>query len=99
MSPLRPGHDDAFWAALAEARWRRVRWRKGGAGPPGDARCAAFDLPLHRAGTYYRRPAYTDGQRWLSQQAYDEMIRRTAGRRASRTARPGSAPPTGDRTS
>ena len=92
MSTVRPIHDDAFWTALADARWRRVRWRAGGAGPPGDARCAAFDLPLHRAGTYYRRPAYTDGQRWLSQQAYDEMVRRTARRRASRTVRPDPNP-------
>jgi hypothetical protein len=87
MSASRPQPDAAFWADLARSRWRRVRWRKG-LGPPGDARCAAFDLPLHRAGTYYRRPVYTDGTRWLSQQAYDEMVRRTAGHRASRTARP-----------
>ena len=90
MSAPRPQPDDAFWASLAESVWRRVRWRRG-LGPPGEARCAAFGLPLHRAGTYYRRPAYTDGTRWLSQQGYDEMIRRTAGRRASRTVRPGPA--------
>jgi len=46
--------------------------------------CVAYGTPIHRAGTYYVRPAYTDGSDWLCQQAYDEMIRRTAGRRASR---------------
>ena len=81
MTP-RPDPGDAVWDALSESRWRRVRWRKG-LGPP-DAVCAAFGTPLHRDGTYYRRPVYTDGSRWLSQQAYDEMRRRTAGERASR---------------
>lgn len=97
---VRPARDDAFWEALAARPWRRVRWRRpstGGIladgppaegppaeGPPADACCVAYGLPIHRAGTYYVRPAYTDGQSWLSQQGYDEMVRRTAGRRATR---------------
>ena len=82
MAGVRPEVSDTDWADLASARWRRVRWRVG-LGPE-DAQCAAFGTPLHREGTYYRRPVYTDGSRWLSQQAYDEMRRRTAGERASR---------------
>ena len=89
---VRPAHDDAFWEALAARAWRRVRWRRGES-PGGDATCAAFGLPIHRVGTYYVRPAYTDGEAWLSQQGYDEMIRRTTGQPASRRSRPG-APPT-----
>lgn len=94
MSGIRPDPGDAVWRDLAQARWRRVRWRRGIG--PDDAVCAAFGTPLHRAGTYYRRPVYTDGARWLSQQAYDEMVRRS-GARASRQsgARPrehGSSP-------
>jgi hypothetical protein len=42
---------------------------------------------LHRKGTYYLRPVYTDGEVWLCQQAYDEMIEQVEGHRASR-ARP-----------
>ena len=81
MPAARPGPDDAVWDNLGRARWRRVRWRKGlGAD---DAVCAAYGTPLHRDGTYYRRPVYTDGARWLSQQAYDELIRRE-GARATR---------------
>lgn len=91
MSSVRPEHDDAFWEALASRVWRRVRWRRGEA--PTDALCVAFGLPLHRAGTYYVRPAYTDGAVWLSQQGYDEMVRRTTGGRASRRSRPGPPPP------
>lgn len=85
MSSVRPAHDDAFWEALAAREWRRVRWRRGEAS---DATCVAFGLPIHRVGTYYVRPAYTDGAVWLSQQGYDEMVRRTAGHRASRRSRP-----------
>ena len=81
MTP-RPDPGDAVWDALSESRWRRVRWRQG-LGPP-DAVCAAFGTPLHRDGTYYRRPVYTDGARWLSQQAYDALVRRQGGRRATR---------------
>lgn len=95
---VRPAHDDAFWAALAARPWRRVKWRRARSpeAPPESARCLAYGLPIHRAGTYYVRPAYTDGRDWLSQQAYEEMIRRTQGARASRRyARrpgPGGAP-------
>ena len=89
---VRPVPDDALWADLAARTWRRVRWRVGVVDVPGDpqaeARCAAFGLPLHRAGTYYRRPVYTDGALWLSQPAFDEMTRR-AGRALSRQTRPG----------
>ncbi len=94
---VRPSHDDAFWEALASRTWRRVRWRRSPTGPatdgspPPDARCVAYGLPIHRTGTYYVRPAYTDGEAWLSQQAYDEMVRRTAGHRATR--RTGRRPP------
>lgn len=87
MPSVRPAHDDAFWAALAARPWRRVRWRRDEAAP-GDALCVAFGLPIHRTGTYYRRPAYTDGDVWLSQQGYDEMIRQTGGGRATRRSRP-----------
>lgn len=86
MPSVRPEHDDAFWAALAAADWRRVRWRRSRSpdAPPEGAVCVAFGTPIHRAGTYYVRPAYTDGTRWLSQQGYDALIRRTGSRRASR---------------
>ena len=86
MPSVRPERDDAFWAALAARPWRRVRWRTARAptAPPEDARCVAFGTPIHRAGTYYVRPAYTDGAGWLSQQAHDEMVRRTSGGRGSR---------------
>jgi len=85
MPSVRPAHDDAFWEALAARPWRRVKWRAGEGAP--EATCLAYGTPIHRAGTYYLRPAYTDGEAWLSQQAYDEMIRRTQRRRASRARR------------
>ena len=94
----RPDPGDAAWADLGARAWRRVRWRAGLPGapvgaeapeaPPAEARCAAFGTPLHRAGTYYRRPVYTDGAVWLSQPAFDEMQRR-AGRPLTRRTRPG----------
>jgi hypothetical protein len=68
-----PPHDDAFWADLADAAWRRVRMRAAG------ARCEVFGTPIHREGTYYVRPAYTDGRRWLSQRGYEALRRRTHG--------------------
>lgn len=76
-------HDDDFWEALAQRSWRRVKWRRADGELPSE-RCVAYDLPIHRSGTYYLRPAYTDGTVWLCQQAYDEMIRRTASRKPSR---------------
>jgi hypothetical protein len=93
MSSARPAHDDAFWEALARRPWRRVKWRAHEAPPEAAATavCAAYGTPLHRAGTYYLRPAYTDGEVWLCQQAYEEMVRRTQRRRASRACR--DAPP------
>ena len=86
MPSVRPEHDDAFWDALAARAWRRVRWRRSQTpdAPPEGAVCLAYGTPIHRRGTYSVRPAYTDGADWLSQQAYDEMVRRTRGRRASR---------------
>ena len=86
MASVRPAHDDAFWEALAARDWRRVRWRRSRTpdAPPEGALCVAYGTPIHRQGTYYVRPAYTDGADWLSQQAYDEMVRRARGRRASR---------------
>ncbi|MEO0559338.1 MAG: hypothetical protein AAF170_14265 [Bacteroidota bacterium] len=72
MPSVRPSLDDSVWADLASRRWRRTRWQKGLAE---DATCAAYGTPLHRTGTYYRRPAYTDGTLWLSQQAYDDLRR------------------------
>lgn len=75
--------DDAFWNDLATRTWRRVKWRKDGP-QAALARCVAYDRPIHRTGTYYVRPAYTDGEVWLCQQAYAEMIHRTQGRRPSR---------------
>lgn len=83
MTAVRPDHDDAYWVALAERPWRRVKWRRQDGEPPATT-CVAYGTPIHRAGTYYLRPAYTDGEVWLCQQAYDEMIRRTQGGRASR---------------
>ena len=83
MPAVRPDHDDAYWEALAARSWRRVKWRHQDGEPPATT-CVAYGTPLHRVGTYYLRPAYTDGQVWLCQQAYDEMIRRTRGGRASR---------------
>ncbi|MEM0963975.1 MAG: hypothetical protein AAGK21_15720 [Bacteroidota bacterium] len=93
MRSVRPEHNDAFWETLADRDWRRVRWRRsrgdanprpGTDVPPEDAVCIAFGTPIHRTGTYYVRPAYTDGADWLCQQAYDTMIRRVRQRRASR---------------
>lgn len=86
MPSVRPEHDDAFWDALAARDWRRVRWRRSRSpeAPPEGAVCVAFGTPIHRRGTYYVRPAYTDGTDWLSQQGYDAMVRNTRGRRASR---------------
>ena len=85
--------DDAFWADLARRPWRRLKWRAAdGAGDT--ATCLVYGTPIHRAGTYYLRPAYTDGEVWLSQRAYDEMVRRTKGQRASR--RYGTGPPRED---
>ena len=97
---MRIDRDDAFWEALAERSWRRVKWRRTDGAPPNE-RCIAYDRPLHRRGTYYLRPAYTDGEVWLCQQAYDEMVRRTEGRRPSRRySRPrperDALPPTDD---
>jgi hypothetical protein len=69
--------NDAFWAELAARPWRRVKWRRGRE-PAGQSRCAVFDTPIHRVGTYYLRPAYTDGEIWISQRAYEEMVRRTS---------------------
>ncbi|MDX1530049.1 MAG: hypothetical protein R3362_00850 [Rhodothermales bacterium] len=83
---MRVERDQAFWEALAARRWRRVKWRRSDAAPaelPDGERCAAFDTPIHRRGTYYLRPAYTDGEVWLCQRAYEEMLRRT-GRPPSR---------------
>ena len=90
MPSVRPEHDDAFWEALAQRSWRRVRWRRGRSpeAPPEGATCVAFDTPIHRTGTYYVRPAYTDGEVWLSQQGYDAMIRTTRERRATRKTTP-----------
>jgi len=80
---IRSRHDDAFWEALARRAWKRVKWHRTDRTPRSET-CHAYGTPIHRQGTYYLRPAYTDGELWLCQQAYDEMIRRTQGRRASR---------------
>ena len=90
MPSVRPEHDAAFWAGLARRDWRRVRWRRSRTpdAPPEGAVCAAFGTPIHRRGTYYVRPAYTDGELWLSQQGYDALVRATRGTRASRQSRP-----------
>ncbi|MEM6328540.1 MAG: hypothetical protein AAF791_15600 [Bacteroidota bacterium] len=89
MPSVRPDPPEEVWDDLARRRWRRVRWRKGDAAEM--ATCALFGTPIHRRGTYYVRPAYTDGERWLSQQGYDALMRRTQNRRASRRSgeRPG----------
>lgn len=82
-----PDHDDAFWEDLAQRNWRRVRWRRS-SGSEEIPVCAVRGTPIHREGTYYVRPAYADGELWLSQQGYDELKLRTSGRRATRKARP-----------
>jgi hypothetical protein len=76
-------HEQDFWEDLARRRWRRVKWRRSTGEPPTEV-CAVFGTPIHRKGTYYLRPAYTDGEVWLSQRGYDEMVRRTGGARPSR---------------
>ncbi|MCH7975466.1 MAG: hypothetical protein IIC18_02785 [Bacteroidetes bacterium] len=86
MSSVRPEYDSAFWEALAMRPWKRARWHRTD-GSPASETCFAYGKPLHRKGTYYLRPAYTDGKVWLCQQAYDEMIEWVEGHRASR-ARP-----------
>ena len=86
MSSVRPEHDQAFWEELADRSWHRARWHRTDGSPVSET-CFAFGKPLHRKGTYYLRPVYTDGEIWLCQQAYDEMIERVEGHRASR-ARP-----------
>lgn len=78
---VRPDRDDAFWQTLAARDWRRTRTA------PANAVCLAFGTPIHRLGTYYRRPAYSDGAVWLSQQAYDTMMRHVHGTRGTRTVR------------
>lgn len=80
---MQPERDEAFWRALAARRWRRVKWRRS-TGEPRTEVCAAYGTPIHREGTYYLRPAYTDGELWLCQRAYEEMVRRTRGTRPSR---------------
>lgn len=82
MNPLIPG-DEPDWNALAARRWRRVKWRRT-SGESSTEVCAVFGTPIHRKGTYYLRPAYTDGELWLSQRAYEEMVRRTRGERPAR---------------
>jgi hypothetical protein len=80
---MNPDHPDAFWQELARRHWRRVKWRRS-SGEPSSERCLAYGTPIHRAGTYYLRPAYTDGSEWLCQHAYEEMVRRTGGASPSR---------------
>lgn len=83
MSSVRPEHDAAFWEELAGRSWKRIRWHRTDRSVETET-CFAYATPLHRKGTYYLRPGYTDGEIWLCQQAYDEMIERVEGRRASR---------------
>ncbi|MEM8599653.1 MAG: hypothetical protein AAGF99_07020 [Bacteroidota bacterium] len=85
---VRPERDDAFWQALAARGWRRARTA------PIEAVCHAYGIPIHRKGTYYRRPAYTDGAVWLSQQAYDTLMMRTRGTRGLRSIRSNRDDPT-----
>ncbi len=89
MPSVRPEHEEAFWIALAGRQWKRVRWHRSDGSVESET-CIAFGSPLHRKGTYYLRPVYTDGKTYLCQQAYDEMIERVQGHRASR-ARPHSS--------
>jgi hypothetical protein len=62
------------WEALAEHQWQRVKWRRTD-GLTENECCCVYGTPIHREGTYYLRPAYTDGKRWMCQQAYREMCR------------------------
>jgi len=84
-----PAHDDAFWADLAAQPWRRAKWR--GDADALDAVCVVFGTPLHRTGTYYLRPVYTDGTRWLSQRGYEALQKRQGNEAPSR--RYGRRPP------
>ncbi len=86
---MRLERDDAFWASLAGRTWHRVKWHRTD-GARSTERCAAYDTPLHRRGTYYLRPAYTDGEVWLCQRAYEELVRRTGGRPSRRYSKPPS---------
>jgi hypothetical protein len=85
----------ADWENLAARPWRRVKWRRTTGEPPSEV-CAVYGTPIHRSGTYYLRPAYTDGELWLSQRAYEEMMRYMKGeapsRRYSRPSRGDSGP-------
>lgn len=75
--------DQDFWEGLAQRDWRRVKWRRSTGESPAET-CAAYGTPIHRKGTYYLRPAYTDGELWLSQRGYEEMISRCEGGAPSR---------------
>lgn len=59
---------DEVWASLYESKWRRRKWRQEQSDEI--ATCCIYGTPIHREGTYYLRPAYTDGIRWLSAQAF-----------------------------
>ncbi|MBL7980016.1 MAG: hypothetical protein JNN12_16885 [Bacteroidetes Order II. Incertae sedis bacterium] len=61
------------WETLAQANWHRKKWRRSEASC---SICCVYGTPIHYEGTYYLRPAYTDGQRWMSARAYREMCYR-----------------------
>ncbi|HCR48121.1 MAG TPA: hypothetical protein PLL64_05865 [Rhodothermales bacterium] len=61
------------WEALAQTDWQRKKWRQN---ETIYGVCCVYGTPIHREGTYYLRPAYTDGKRWMSARAYREMCLR-----------------------
>lgn len=69
--PSSPGA--ARWADLRAVRWRRKKWRPGSETSE-DRRCVACGLVLHPAGSYYLRPAYWDGDRWMCVRCHHEMM-------------------------
>lgn len=54
--------------------FRRTKWRRN-EGEKNLARCMVCGLPIHRTGTYYVRPAYTDGIRWICSRDFRRLRR------------------------
>lgn len=58
------------WAEIAEKTWIRRRWRSINTEQD---HCFVCEAPFNRPDTYYVRPAYTDGSRWMCASCFDEM--------------------------
>jgi hypothetical protein len=59
------------WIALSKRNWKRKRGRNVN---DEIQLCCVFGTPIHRLGTYYVRPAYTDGELWMCKKAYQKML-------------------------